>query len=126
MIWKLVAGILLHKDTYPSNNGYHISTGMSLENQVVTMQRVTLGLSIHRPEMIPIIAESMKQHDAIFLEEPSVENFSQMLRGKISIDKYLMQLDIEYPEFSKGMCCMLRKLHGQGKKNINPAILKPA
>ncbi len=27
-----------------------------------------------------------------------------------------MPLDIEYPEFSKKMCCLLRKLHAKGKK----------
>ena len=88
------------------------------------MQIITLGLSIHRPEIIPFMAREMKRHDAIFLEEPSAANFGQMLRGSISIDDYLMPLDNEYPEFSRDMCYLLRKLHRGGKKiyQVEPFI----
>ena len=58
----------------------------------------------------------MQQHDAIFLEEPPESDFRQMLRGSVTIDDYLMPLDVEYPEFSRGMCRLLRKLHAEGKK----------
>ena len=83
-----------------------------------TEPKITIGLSLHRPEMIPIIRNYMQQCDAIFLEEPPETNFRQMLRGSISIEDYLMPLDIEYPEFSKNMCCLLRKLHAKGKTII--------
>ena len=80
------------------------------------MNSVTLGLSIHRPEMIPYITEEMKRHDAIFLEEPPSANFRRMLYGSIPVESYLMELDIEYPVFSKDMCYLLRELYEQGKK----------
>ena len=106
----------MYKAKNPPDYAYHTPAGMSLEKQSVTMRRITLGLSIHRPEMIPFIVDGMNQHDAIFLEEPPVANFNQMLRGAFSVDDYLMDLDVEYPEFSKALCCVLRKLHAQGKK----------
>ena len=80
------------------------------------MQQVTLGLSVHRPEMIPLISDLMQRHEALFLEEPPTADFRQMLEGVVSVDNYLGPLDVEYPEFSRRMCCLLRELLGKGKK----------
>ena len=83
---------------------------------MVTMHTVTIGLSVHRPEMIPFISRAMRKHEAIFLEEPPVPEFTDMLCGDLSLDSYLIKLDLEYPEFSRGMCRLLREMHKQGKK----------
>ena len=80
------------------------------------MRTVTIGLSVHRPEMIPVISRAMRKHEAIFLEEPPVPEFADMLCGNLSIDRYLLKLDLEYPEFSRGMCSLLRELYEQGRK----------
>jgi len=80
-----------------------------------TRSKITLGFSIHRPEMVPLTFALMQRHDAIFLEEPPTADFNDMLQGAVSIEDYLMPLDVEYPEFSRRMCCMLRKLYRQGK-----------
>jgi hypothetical protein len=80
------------------------------------MQQVTLGFSVHRPEMIPFISDLMQRHEALFLEEPPTADFRQMLQGVVSVEDYLIPLDVEYPEFSRRMCCLLRELHGKGKK----------
>ena len=80
------------------------------------MRTVTIGLSVHRPEMIPVISRAMRKHDAIFLEEPPVPEFTDMLCGNLSIDRYLLKLDLEYPEFSRGMCSLLREFYEQGRK----------
>ena len=77
--------------------------------------QITLGFSIHRPEMVPLTFALMQRHDALFLEEPPSADFSDMLQGAVSIDDYLRPLDMEYPEFSRQMCCRLRKLHREGK-----------
>jgi hypothetical protein len=79
------------------------------------MSKVTVGLSLHRPEMIPRIAEGMRQHEAIFLEEPGSPDFQPMLSGQLAIEDYLLPLDVEYPDFSRAMCLLLRKLHAEGK-----------
>ena len=79
------------------------------------MPQVTLGLSMHRPEMIPIISRQMRKHESIFLEEPPVEGFGDMLSGNISVDRYLLEQDVEYPEFSRAMCHLLRELHREGR-----------
>jgi len=50
------------------------------------MQKITLGLSVHRPEMIHFIADRMQQHDAIFLEEPPAADFEQTLKGVLTVD----------------------------------------
>jgi hypothetical protein len=80
------------------------------------MQNITLGLSMHRPEMIPFMADWMRRHDAIFLEEPPTEGFEQMLGGLLDVDDYLMQLDVEYLDFSRKMCYLLQELKTEGKK----------
>jgi len=80
------------------------------------MQKITLGLSLHRPEMIPFIADCMRRHAAIFLEEPPAAGFEQMLEGALDVDDYLRPLDVEYPAFSRDMCDLLRELKAEGKK----------
>ena len=70
---------------------------------------------MHRPEMVPFLADWMKRHDAVVLEEPPDESFEQMLQGKIAVDDYIQQLDVEYPAFSRDMCCQLRRLRAEGK-----------
>ena len=77
---------------------------------------MTLGLSVHRPEMIPLISERMRRHDAIFLEEPPAKGFEQMLAGALAVDEYLRPIDVEYPAFSRNMCYLLGDLHADGKK----------
>ena len=80
------------------------------------MQRITLGLSVHRPEMIPLVADWMRGHEAIFLEEPPSDGFEQMLDGALDVDEYILQLDVEYPAFTREMCYLLRGLKTDGKK----------
>ena len=80
------------------------------------MRSVTIGLSVHTTEMIAVISKEMRRQEAIFLEEPPVPEFSDMLHGNLSIDKYLLRLDLEYPEFSRGMYRLLRQFHKQGRK----------
>lgn len=80
------------------------------------MQQVTLGLSLHRPEMIPLIFDRMECHEAIILEEPPDTGFERMLAGRLAVDEYLMQLDVEYPAFSRNMCYLLRELRARGKQ----------
>jgi hypothetical protein len=56
----------------------------------------------------------MREHDAVFLEEPPDPNFNRMLAGDIAVEDYVMMLDAEYLEFSRAMCRELRWLHRQG------------
>jgi len=46
------------------------------------MPQVTLGLSLHRPEMTPLIFAHMRRHEAIFLEEPPDIGFEPMLGAR--------------------------------------------
>jgi hypothetical protein len=82
----------------------------------MSTQIITLGLSVHRPEMIPLIADRMRRHEAIFLEEPPADGFESMLAGALAVDDYLRPLDVEYPAFSRDMCYLLRNLQAKGKK----------
>jgi hypothetical protein len=82
------------------------------------IKHITIGFSIHRPEMIPITADLMRHHEAIFLEEPPTPGFKRMLQGSLSIEEYLLPIDVEYPEFSHGMCRLMRELHRSGKKIV--------
>jgi hypothetical protein len=82
------------------------------------MKHITIGFSIHRPEIIPITADLMQSHEVIFLEEPPTPGFRRMLQGDLSIEDYLLPADVEYPEFSRRMCRLLREIHQIGKKII--------
>lgn len=97
---------------------------MSLEKYGMAVQAVTLGLSVHRTEMIPFIADWMRRHDAVILEEPPAKGFEQMLAGELAVDDYLRQLDVEYPVFSRKMCYLLQKLRAQGTEifQVEPYI----
>ena len=88
------------------------------------MQQVSVGLCLHRPEMIPLISEAMRRSEAVFLEEPPTPGFDRMIQGALSVDDYLLPVDAEYPAFSRDMCCLLRELHAGGKKihQVEPFI----
>jgi len=89
---------------------------MSLEKHRISMQKITLGLSVHRPEMVPYMADWMRRHDAIFLEEPPAAGFAQMLTGELAVNDYLRELDVEYPAFSRNLCYLLQELKAEGMK----------
>lgn len=75
------------------------------------MKQATLVLAEHRPETVSHAAALMREHEAVFLEEPPDPLFAGMLAGDLSIDEYVMTLDTEYPEFSSSLCLLLRELH---------------
>jgi len=71
-----------------------------------------------------MMSEAMRRHDAVFLEEPPAPGFDRMIRGKLSVDDYLLTIDVEYPRFNREMCRLLRELHAEGKKlhQVEPFI----
>jgi hypothetical protein len=75
---------------------------------------ITVALSNHRPEIIPLAFAKMVRCETVVLEEPREANFGAMLTGDVAIDEYVMGIDTEYPSFSRAMCRSLRKLHDQG------------
>jgi len=78
------------------------------------LARATLVLAEHRPETVPHAAALMRDHEAVFLEEPPDGQFQQMLRGDLPPEEYVLTLDAEYPAFSHAMCLALRELSGMG------------
>jgi len=86
--------------------------------------QATLALANHRPETITAAVALMRSHDAIILEEPSDPKFVPMLNHRIGIDDYLLEPDLEYPDFSRRMAVRLRDLHRSGIRiyQIEPFI----
>ena len=78
------------------------------------IQKATLVLANHRPEAISAAHALMCSHDAIILEEPPDPNFSSMLNDSLSIDAYLEEQEMEYPEFSRQMAERLREYYREG------------
>ena len=76
---------------------------------------VTVHFTIHRPETVFLVAKQMRQHDAIFLEEPPDTLFGRMLAGKMTIDEYIKSQDVEYPAFTRRMCVLLRNIKAEGR-----------
>jgi len=78
----------------------------------------TLVLANHRPESIPLARRLMALHDTIILEEPPDQRFEPMLDGEVSIDAYLEDQDLEYPEFSQRMALILRERRQAGTRLV--------
>ena len=91
------------------------STAIAHGRRWVDSVMITLGLSLHRPEMVPVMARWMQRHDVILLEEPPDRSFKQMLKGALRVDDYVMTLDHEYPDFTRRMCRLMRKLNATDK-----------
>jgi hypothetical protein len=81
----------------------------------VKPDRITVAFSSHRPETLPIAAEWMRRHDVVVLEEPPNEIFEGMIRGRVSIEDYLLTTDFEFPLFARRSCGLQRTLHAEGK-----------
>ena len=79
---------------------------------------ITIGFSSHHAEALPFARQQMEQHQLIVLEEPTSPNFSDMLKGRLSVDNYIMELDSGFPEFERLMCAMLRELCTKGREVI--------
>jgi hypothetical protein len=109
----IVFGIIITSGARLNLKNYHSLNRLQDKGKLMT--QVTLGFSVHRPEMTPLIHDCMRRHDAIFLEEPPEPGFAKMLAGRLSVDEYLLQLDAEYPAFSRKMCYLLRELNAEGK-----------
>jgi hypothetical protein len=75
--------------------------------------QATLVLANHRPETFQPHSFDVR-HDAVILEEPPDPNFSSMLNGSLSIDAYLEEQEMEYPEFSRQMAKRLQEYHREG------------
>lgn len=76
--------------------------------------QATLVLANHRPETVPLATRLMARYDAVILEEPPDPRFRPMLSSQLTIDTYLEDQDLEYPEFSRLMAEGLRGLHRSG------------
>jgi hypothetical protein len=67
-------------------------------------------------EMLPRFEKIAKDHDVIVIEEPRDDNFERMLRGEITIDQYVQNLNTSFPVYSTHQCKILRELYRCGKK----------
>ena len=78
----------------------------------------TLVLANHRPETIPLARRLMASHDTILLEEPPDRRFESMLDEKISVEAYLEDQEVEYPEFSRRMARVLQERRQAGTRLV--------
>jgi hypothetical protein len=62
-----------------------------------------------------MLIAQMRESDTIILEEPHTPGFTEMLRGEMAIEAYLLQVDASFPLFAKSLCVELRQLFAQGK-----------
>jgi hypothetical protein len=56
----------------------------------------------------------MRAHEAVVLEEPREPLFADMLAGRLSIDDYLEELELEFPVFARASAELLRALAADG------------
>ncbi|WP_022852638.1 hypothetical protein [Thermodesulfatator atlanticus] len=80
------------------------------------MRLVTVGLTPHRLEFLPATKELMADHDAIVLEEPPEPDFQAVLKGEISVEKYLENVEAGFPEYTKKSLELLKAFYAEGKQ----------
>ena len=78
--------------------------------------QLTIGFSSHRPETLPEAERLMAAHDVIVVEEPPTPDFDGMLTGKLSMQAYLLNADVEYPIFAEASGRMLQRMQAVGKR----------
>ena len=70
----------------------------------------------HRVEMLKHFKEIAEKYDVIVIEEPKDELFERMLKGEITVDHYVQNLNTSFPLYSTYQCQILRELYAKGKK----------
>ncbi|HFC97390.1 MAG TPA: hypothetical protein ENJ40_02875 [Thermosulfurimonas dismutans] len=78
------------------------------------MAALTVGLSPHRVEFLPLAFALMKQHGYILLEEPPHPLFPDYLEGRISLERILEESESGFPEYTRTLYPYLRELHRRG------------
>jgi len=76
---------------------------------------ITIGFSSHRLEVLPVVQEEMARHEALVMEDAPEEDFESFLTGKISAPEYLMDKDVEFPEFARRQLDLVKVWHDRGK-----------
>ncbi len=74
----------------------------------------TIGLTPHRLEFLPAMTALMAQHKSIVLEEPPHEGLNSFLKGRVSIEEILEDLEAGFPEYTKAAYRHLKVFHDQG------------
>ena len=70
----------------------------------------------HRVEMLKHFEEEALKMDLIIIEEPRDEYFEKMLKGDISVEMYVKNLNTSFPVYSKYQCELLKRLYRMGKR----------
>jgi hypothetical protein len=76
----------------------------------------TIGFTSHRIESLCFAKRLMENHDVIIIEEAPTPGFVDMLEKKLSINEYIREGNMEFPEFSRRFYEVLRILYQKGKK----------
>jgi hypothetical protein len=76
----------------------------------------TIGFTSHRIESLRFARSLMENHDVIIIEEAPTPGFIDMLEKKISINEYIREGNMEFPEFSRCYYEFLRIFYQKGKK----------
>ncbi len=84
----------------------------------MTAVSLTVVLTPPRIEYLRHLEEISRGHDALIIEGPEVESFWEFLRGKIRVDEYLYDLELEYPEFTRELYLMAKRVNDCGVKVI--------
>lgn len=69
---------------------------------------ITIGFTSHRIESLRFARRLMENYDVIIIEEAPNPRFIDMLEKRISVDEYLEEENMEFPEFSRRYYKVLR------------------
>jgi hypothetical protein len=82
------------------------------------MSQIKILYGNHWPEVVAPLAAQIGAGETLVTEDAPSPEFRQMLAGDLSIDDYLLATDIEFPEFSRRMCRLWRRLDRAGTRIV--------
>jgi hypothetical protein len=76
--------------------------------------QISVAFANHRIETLPLAEAHMRAHEVVVLEEPPSPGFADMLAGRLAVDAYLDELELEFPLFARASCELWRSLAADG------------
>ena len=84
----------------------------------MSSKEIWIVLTPPRVEFIPKLEQKAEQARCVILELPEGEMVKAFLEGELSVDDALLELELEYPLFTRELLLCARRLKEKGKKII--------
>ncbi len=81
---------------------------------IYRVKEIAVILTPPRPEIIPDLEEVVKNFKTFIIEIPEISTFRDFLEDRVPVDEVLMDLELEYPLFTREFLLMCKRLYKNG------------